>query len=297
MVRMKTALPERSEFLAERLAKITEVIRELMKDDLSMLILFGSYARGDWVRDRYVEDGILYSYESDFDFLIVTENRAQTTISGEARLEEAIQRRLERLRLDKPSSSVIAEHIERLNKELQRGQYFFTDIKNEGVLLYDDGRHTLAEPGPVDPIEHQQYAREDFEYWYTSACDFLKMCEVAMGMDKNNNAAFELHQAAERFFHAVILTFTRYKPKTHDLKKLDRQASSLHADFFTVFPRATEEQKRCFELLREAYIGSRYSRSYVITKEELEYLSSRVQKLKELTKRLCEEQIAGMVSR
>ena len=40
-----------------------------------MLILFGSYARGDWVVDRYVEDNIIYTYESDFDLLVVSEDR------------------------------------------------------------------------------------------------------------------------------------------------------------------------------------------------------------------------------
>ena len=80
----------------------------------------------------------------------------------------------------------------------------------------------------------------------------------------------------------------------HDIEKLDRQASNLHPDFFTVFPRANEQQKNCFDLLQKAYIDARYKRDYVITKEELEYLAARVRKLQELTKRICEEKIAGM---
>ena len=97
-------------------------------------------------------------------------------------------------------------------------------------------------------------------------------------MHDNNEAAFLLHQAAERFFNAIVLTFTRYKPKTHDIETLDRQASNLHADFFKVFPRATEQQKRCFDLLKKAYIDARYKRDYAITKDELEYLAGRVRK-------------------
>ena len=34
---------------------------------IDKIILFGSYARGDWVKDMYVEDHITYSYESDLD--------------------------------------------------------------------------------------------------------------------------------------------------------------------------------------------------------------------------------------
>jgi predicted nucleotidyltransferase len=34
--------------------------------DVEMLILFGSYARGNWVEDVYEEEGIRYHYQSDF---------------------------------------------------------------------------------------------------------------------------------------------------------------------------------------------------------------------------------------
>jgi uncharacterized protein len=91
--------------------------------------------------------------------------------------------------------------------------------------------------------------------------------------------------------------FGQYRPKTHDIEKLGQQASNLHADLFAAFPRATEEQKRRFELLKKAYIDARYKRDYVITKEELEYLAGRVQKLQELVKRVCDERIAQLASR
>jgi HEPN domain-containing protein/predicted nucleotidyltransferase len=291
---MKSSLPPQSEHVATQLAAITDVIRELVGNDLVMLILFGSYARGTSVNDHYVEDNTLYSYESDFDLLVVTEDRANATVEGEFRLCDAIGRRLRRLGLDRPRSMVIVEDIEHLNNDLQRGSYFFTDIRNEGVLLFDSGRHALAEACPLTPVEYQKFARDDFEHWYPSAVEFLIDFQHAFDRGSYNKAAFELHQATERFYHAIILTFTRYKPKIHDIEKLDRQASNLHPDFFTVFPRASDQQKHCFDLLQKAYIDARYKRDYVITKEELEFIAARVQKLQELTKRICEEKIAGM---
>ncbi len=291
---MKTSLPERSQPVAEILAEITEAIRELMGDDLAMLILFGSYARGDWVNDRYTEDNIVYTYESDFDLLVVSEKRSHGTSRGEARLSATIRRRLQRLGLDQPSSSIIVENIGRLNKALERGRYFYVDIKKEGVLLFDSGRHTLAEVRSLEPVEYQRYARDDFEHWFTSANEFLIDSQHALDRSSHSIAAFYLHQATERFFSAILLTFTGYRPKTHDIEKLDRQASNLHAEFFTVFPRATPEQKDRFEKLKNAYIDARYKRDYVITREELDYLAARVRKLQELTKRICEEHIANM---
>ena len=46
-----------------------------------------------------------------------------------------------------------------------------------------------------------------------------------------------------------------------------------------------------FELLRDAYIKARYDRNYKITREQLLYLIERVEKLQNLTKRICLEYI------
>ena len=37
-------------------------------------------------------------------------------------------------------------------------------------------------------------------------------------------AAFLLHQATERYYHAAILVFTGYKQRTHDIELLGVQA-------------------------------------------------------------------------
>jgi HEPN domain-containing protein len=50
---------------------------------------------------------------------------------------------------------------------------------------------------------------------------FFGYFEYALSKDDNNEAAFLLHQATERFLTAVILAFGQHKAKTHDLEKLD----------------------------------------------------------------------------
>ena len=226
---------------------------------------------------------------------MVVEKRSQATQHAEAQLSDAVSRRLHRLGLDNPTSSVIVEDIKRLNKDLRRGSYFFTDIKKEGVLLYDSGRHKLVRRGKLDPKEWQKYAREDYNRWFKSAQKFFKIFRFCFGEEDYKEAAFILHQATERFFTATVLVFTNYKPKTHDIEKLDRQVSNLHADFFTVFPQATQKQKDLFDLLKRAYIDARYKYDYKISKSELEYLAARVRKLQTLTKKACRKEIASMV--
>ena len=104
-------------------------------------------------------------------------------------------------------------------------------------------------------------------------------------------AAFQLHQATERYYSAVELVFTGYKPKTHDLQTLSHMAAGHDPAFLPVFPQATATEKKRFELLRSAYVDARYKKDYKITRTELEYLAERVQKLKKITSRVCKRRI------
>ena len=61
----------------------------------------------------------------------------------------------------------------------------------------------------------------------------------------------------------------------------------------TVFPNATDQQKRCFDLLNEAYTKARYDPQYKINKKQLEYLAKCVKKLQRLTKKICTEKITS----
>ena len=53
----------------EELNLLTELLSNFK--EVEMVILFGSYARGNWTEDQYVEKGITYEYQSDFEILVV----------------------------------------------------------------------------------------------------------------------------------------------------------------------------------------------------------------------------------
>jgi len=55
----------------------------------------------------------------------------------------------------------------------------------------------------------------------------------------------------------------------------------------------TDEQKRLFKLVggADAYVHARYTKTYSITKEEIEYLAERVQKLRGIVETVCRERI------
>ena len=280
---MKTSLDHLPEDKQYQLKRAAELIVETVSPGL--LILFGSYARGDWV-EELADDGVHYQYQSDFDLIAVVKNEALATqIERKDSLHNRLHREI------KTPISLIAEDIHFINRRLGKGQYFYTDIVKEGIVLHDSRAFELAEPKELSPQERKNLAIEDFDYWFGNAKSIFKYYQIAFEEKDYNIAAFNLHQAAERLYSASLLVFTRYKPNSHDLEKLSQLISSVEPEFITVFPMGSEEERRLFELLRKSYVDARYKKSFVITEDELQYLAERVQSLRDLTEKLCKEKI------
>ena len=274
---------------AERQSEIREIVDAVrQRFPAEMIILFGSFARGDWVDDTYIENGTTYEYKSDYDILVVVDTEV-LAIKKES--NRHWQNKLRRDTSLEVSLNVIFHGIEYLNSEIENGNYFFVDILKEGIMLYDSGRFTLSEPKPLNPADRRHKARLYFDNWFNAAGEFMINFKNAFDRESYINASFELHQATERYYACILIVYTDYKPKTHDLEKLDRQACKLDVRFKTVFSRSTEEEERLFQLLKKAYIESRYTLDFKVTREELEYLSERVKVLQVLTKGACGERI------
>jgi predicted nucleotidyltransferase/HEPN domain-containing protein len=292
---MKTTLPKNSLIIKERLDAIVQEILAVARDQVAMIILFGSYAKGTWVQDWYVEGHITYSYESDLDILVVTKSPKYRGLKG-ASFESDLTKRLQRKGLrgktfGAPWVTFVVEPIKYLNQQLEKSQYFFSDIKKEGILLYDSGEFTLAEPKDLNSEERRQIAKDDFDQWFPRAIGFIKATNYMLQDNYLNLAAFQLHQATESFYSAILLVFTGYKPRLHDIEKLGSLASNYSDELLKIFPRDTKEQEERFILLKLAYTEARYNKNYKITEDQLVYLIKRVEKLKSITEEICTDWI------
>jgi HEPN domain-containing protein len=163
-------------------------------------------------------------------------------------------------------------------------------------MLFDSGKFTLSTPKPLSPQQRAEKAQEYYDRWFKNANGFYSQFQYAVKTHELEIAAFLLHQTTERFYMCILLVYTDYKPKLHDLEKLNKQVCLVDERFKVVFPRSTPEEDRLFILLKKAYIDSRYKLDYKITLEELDYLGSRVQILRELTEIACKETIKGFLS-
>ncbi len=275
--------------------------------DPQLIILFGSHARGDWVDDKYVEDGITYTYRSDFDILIITPTaelarhlgvwndvvtRADTPLEGSGDVRRDYCWEIG----EGPTPVTIIDHpLSYVNQKIREHHYFFCDVLREGIVLHSAGDYKLAEPPELDPEQRRQFAQEAYDKWVELGDNFFDDYEANMGRKRYKQAAFMLHQAVEHLYGAILLVFDGYKPKTHKIQELDRRAAAADTEFLYVFPKQTDEEKRRFKLLCDPYVDARYDSSYTITREDLLYLAERAQHLRLLTEHACQRKIRSFV--
>ena len=282
-----THLPEHKQ------AELRKILAALIPrwSEIEMVILYGSYARGNWVEDKYIEKGTIYEYKSDYDLLIILNTNGKANADT---FLQSVTARLDELKLNTPVHPIF-HGIEFVNEALREGNYFFDDIEKEGILLFNSSRYKLDDKREMSPAEVTKKAQEDFDHWFDSADEFFAASNFHFIREKYKESAFQLHQATERYYGALQLVFTGYKPKTHDIEVLGWLAKALNIEFGKIFPRATIQERQRFSQLKKAYVDARYKADYTISKADLEYLAERVQMLRDLTQKTCKEKIASFM--
>ena len=152
------------------LSVLKEELPNLRKDYVvDTLAVFGSYARGDAVEDVTKEGNTTYEYSSDFDILAIVKSK---NLADNIDLWNDIEDKAGKLPVETPVR-LIAHDIGFISNQLKKGQYFFSDIKKEGIILHDSGQAKLARRKTLDPAERAELAKEDFKHWFKSAREFL----------------------------------------------------------------------------------------------------------------------------
>jgi uncharacterized protein len=283
---MKTSLSHLPENKQHEILRIAEIIKEVANPE--KIILFGSYAKGTYTEHTYTgRDGIRYEYISDYDLLVVTKDAIEKSYE----LDDQITNRA---RMYKASVNMEIHDIAYINEGLKFGQYFFSDIVKEGILLFDKGTVQFPEPRVLTSIEEREISQRYFDKWFKRGGAFFDLV-IHLKDTESNEGAFLLHQSAESFYYATLLVFTGYKPKTHNLGKLRKQAKILSEELYFVFPAETnKKEKQLFDLLKRGYVDARYRDDYVITKEELATLTERVREMQLVVEKICKEKITSI---
>ncbi|TGP50916.1 HEPN domain-containing protein [bacterium M00.F.Ca.ET.230.01.1.1] len=296
---MKTSIDHLPEKKQRELARIMELIHEEFDDAIAdgttefkkkgrilKVILFGSYARGDWVDEPHTMKG----YRSDYDLLIIVNNRK---LADFAYWYKAKDRLLRDRGLETPTNFIVHSRRE-VNTALREGQYFFTDIRRDGIMLYELDDEPLAEPKALAPGAAYKLAEEYFDDRLPSARDFLDAFRFALTKGRLKNASFQLHQAIENTYSALLLVLTNYSPPSHKLTFLRALAEEQDRRLAEAWPRDQQRYRAWFNTLNEAYVKARYSKHYDISDEALGWLGERTAELHTLVEEICSAHLARL---
>ena len=131
----------------KELETITERIKETGM--ASMIILYGSYARGNWKEHVGGRSG----KKSDYDICVLTKDERDC---------EDLRNRLRKM-FEGIATAVdtIVETLGFVNMHLREGQYFFSEIKHQGIVLYQDKQVELANAENLTPKRLREVAELD----------------------------------------------------------------------------------------------------------------------------------------
>ena len=254
------------------------------------IILFGSYARNDWVDEP--DNG----YLSDFDLLVIVSHEKLTDIADSWYVAE------EKILRDPAvgrTVNIIVHTMAEVNQALTRGEYFWTDILRDGVVLYQLPGHPFAQPKPMTTTEALDAAQRHFEMKLKDLD--LRIESARQHVDKSGEgqhvrkwAAFLLHQATETAYACFLLTHTFYFPRSHNIKFLRSLAEDSDKRLTIAWPREQRADRRRFELLKRAYVEARYSDQYDVDAGDLALQLDSVVQLRDLVATVSEERIVNL---
>ena len=236
------------------------------------VILFGSYARDDWVDEP--ENG----YQSDYDLLIIVSHPDLTDIAEYWYVAE--DKILRDPTIGRPVN-IIVHALEEVNQGLTRGEYFWVDIARDGIALYELPGTVLATPKPLTAADAYEMASGYFDVWFEKIDHSLKIARFCLDEGQTNDAAFNLHQATERAYTCYLLSRVQYVPRSHNIKFLRSLAEDKEPRLIDSWPRATKIDRRRFELTKRAYVDARYSKNYEISTDDLTAITAAVRSLRD----------------
>ncbi|SER82328.1 HEPN domain-containing protein [Sphingobium sp. YR768] len=242
------------------------------------VILFGSYARDDWVDEP--ENG----YQSDYDLLVIVSHPDLTDIADYWYVAE--DKILRDTAIGRPVN-IIVHTLEEVNQALSRGEYFWVDIVRDGIVLYELPGSALATPQPLTAADAFEMASKYFEEKLGDIDVWLETASAQQARTDDpiryrRHAAFNLHQATETAYACFLLVRTLYFPRSHNIKFLRSLAEDSEARLIEAWPRATRIDRRRFELLKRAYVEARYSASYEIGNDDLDALAQSIRALRDM---------------
>lgn len=271
----KTSLRHVPVRIQDQLSIVLELILQNIKtEQVAMVWLFGSYARGDAINDCHVnpKTGQISEYYSDVDVLVVAQGKHTMQ-------HEKLWRHLDQGIENHPDISsnihIVRDSITRVGDALKHSEYFYLDVLKEGIVLYGKDI-VLPKPQELSIEERRSYSIDYLNQFYPRVNASKQGLELYYQLGDFGSAMYCLHQMSERLFYTYLLVFTHYKPRSHKLTEFRERVATINTEITHIFPLKDEGEKGRFVFLNDAYVDSRYKDNYEVDPVVLDYLIGRV---------------------
>jgi len=152
---MKKSLTHLPQDKQDELELIRDIILEKVPD-VRMIVLFGSYARDEWVEDTHLEGHVTHVYESDFDILVATKSKK---VAEDSKVHDTVEQNINATgKVDTPYG-IIYHSFSYVKQMITEGHYFFTDIQKEGIYLFRTHKHKIGAIKTIPPEERKNCRR------------------------------------------------------------------------------------------------------------------------------------------
>ncbi|MFT5822415.1 MAG: HEPN domain-containing protein/predicted nucleotidyltransferase [Crocinitomix sp.] len=269
---------------SERITDLEQITQKILDTHrVDIIMLFGSFARGDFKTERGKERG----KKSDFDILIVVE-------SGDRRKHVVSKLRGAFKEMEIVVQTLVV-NISVVNKALEENQYFYSDIKKEGIELFNSGRYDFASFKGLTAARRREIAEYDFDEWFKGAKTNFDYANIAVERGDWLKASFEFQQCIEMCYTAIEMVFNHYNPHEHNLFALRDRNVRHHKRLKGVFHYDNEEHTKLFDQLNYAYIGGRYrnEKEFPVDMDKIKFWKQETEAFLKLTEEICLERIEG----
>lgn len=208
---------------------------------------------------------------------------AKDSHSNEGDLINRIENSLLRIK----KSSVLVHSLDFfVNEGLSWGQDFFIDIIERGKIIYQSDMFLITTYFKINPQSKIQRVKDVFHNFHIKGSQFLHLANITYLSEDLHVSIFLIHQATELLMRSILVTHTRYNPRTHNLSQLVRYCRHITPQIDKIFFTKGENEQQAiadFRSLQESYILARYELGYHIDKKLVRTLLTKAKRLGELS--------------
>ena len=242
-----------SESFQSQTERLVSLIREVVQPDIIYLLGASLYKR----RSESIFCPISPSSQhmANYCFLVLIKNTNNTSLPQ-------LQDQIEQHCSSAMPVTIFLLETAIFNGWLATGHLFARTVHRTAIPVFETDNLSLSPVGPYNLELEQKTLEKLFRDGLNKSQEFLAGADLFGVRKQYSLAAFMLHQATEQALGTLIKIGTGYHCCTHNIARLFLYAGMVSYQVPDIFPRKTDNEKRLFNILQKAYIGSRYGEGF-----------------------------------